>query len=444
MKKKRLLFIFPIIIVLVAASAFGYIYSYIAKWDGRIYPQSYVGGNDVSGLTVGEAREVVLKNNNNLLSRRIKVICEQKVYDLTYEDIKVEVDLEDTINAAYKYGKEHNIFGKINTLRGGNRKNYDMTVKCDPSSIKSFIEKVKNDINREPVNAAIIRIEKGTPVISKEITGRKVIEEELYNSIIKSIAYNSKDEVVCNVKVQETKPVITEEILKPVNTLVSTVTTYYLTSSVGRAENILIAADKLNGRLIMPGEEFSFNKETGARTLENGFKGAPVIVKGKLVDGVAGGVCQVSTTLYNAIIKLGIKSLERRNHSLAPAYIAPGFDATVAEYIDYKFKNTMNYPLYIESKAGQGKITFNIYSNNSLSEIKYKLENEVVEVMEPEIIYNSVDTLPKGTIEKVQDPVKGYKVKVYLVAYKNGKEIKRELLSKDNYKKVDGVYNVGI
>ena len=158
---------------------------------------------------------------------------------------------------------------------------------------------------------------------------------------------------------------------------------------------------------------------------------------------MAGGVCQVSTTLYNAVIKLGIKSISRRNHSLAPAYIEPGFDATVSESIDYKFKNTSKYPLYLESIAGKGKITFNIYSNKSLTEIQYKLYTEILEVEEPKIYYNTVDSLPSGAI-KSSSACKGYKVKVYLIGYKNGKEISRELISKDNYEKVDGIYNIGL
>ena len=228
------------------------------------------------------------------------------------------------------------------------------------------------------------------------------------------------------------------------NYKVSTATTYFSTATKGRADNIALAASKLNGKILMPGEEFSFNKETGERTLANGFKGAPVIVNSRLVDGIAGGVCQVSTTLYNAIIKLGIKSQMRRNHSLAPAYIEPGFDATVSESIDYKFKNTTKYPLYIECITNKGKITFNVYSHSSLTEIKYKLFTEILNVEEPQIYYNTVDSLSSGTIKKVQAPVKGYKVKVYLIGYKNGKEITRELISNDYYQKVDGIYNIGL
>lgn len=444
MKNKKLLFIFPILLFIIIVTAFGYIYSYVSKWDDKVYPNTFIGDTNISGLTIAEAKSALINYNNKLSSRNIHVIYEEKEYNLTYKDLQVEMELDNAINTAYQYGKDNNILGKLSTLRTQKENKYEVSLKYNTDNIKQFIEKVKTDINHPPVNASIDKIVKGKPSIVKEVIGRKVDENKLYNDIVSSISYHSPDNVTINVATMEEKPAITEAALSTIDSLVSTFTTHYSTASVGRAENIAIAAAKLNGKLVMPNEEFSFNKATGARTLENGFKGAPVIVKGKLVDGVAGGVCQVSTTLYNSIIKLGIKPLERRNHSLAPAYIGPGYDATVAEYIDYKFKNTLKYPLYIESKAGNGKVTFNIYSNSSVTEIKYKLQNEIVEVIEPEIIYNHVDTLPTGTMEKVQDPVVGYKVKVYLVAYKNGKEINRELLYKDNYKKVDGIYNVGV
>ncbi|WP_139905006.1 VanW family protein [Clostridium thermarum] len=443
MKNKKQLFIFPIMLFIIIVTAFGYIYYYVSKWDDKVYPNTFIGDTNISGLTIAEAKSALINYNKKLCSRNIHVIYDQKEYNLTYDDLQVEMELDNTINTAFKYGKDNNMLGKLSTLRAQKENRYEVVLKYNADNIKQFVEKVKQDINRPPVNASISKINRGKPSIVKEVIGKKVDENKLYNDIVNSISYDSPDSLTINITVGNEKPTITEAEISAIDSLVSTFTTHYSTASVGRAENIAIAAAKLNGKLLMSGEEFSFNKETGARTLENGFKGAPVIIKGKLVDGVAGGVCQVSTTLYNSIIKLGIKPLERRNHSLAPAYIGLGYDATVAEYIDFKFKNTLKYPLYIESKAGNGSITFNIYSNSSVTEIKYKLQNEIVEVIEPEIIYKQVDTLPKGTIEKVQDPIAGYKVKVYLVAYKNGKEIKRELLSRDNYKKVDGIYNVG-
>ena len=298
-------------------------------------------------------------------------------------------------------------------------------------------------MDRPPQNAGLEIID-DKPVIVKEQVGRTLDGEQLYNNIISKIyKYGIEDDKV-PINIIEKEATIKAEDLKDVNYKVSTATTYFSTATKGRADNIALAASKLNGKILMPGEEFSFNKETGERTLANGFKGAPVIVNSRLVDGIAGGVCQVSTTLYNAIIKLGIKSQMRRNHSLAPAYIEPGFDATVSESIDYKFKNTTKYPLYIECITNKGKITFNVYSHSSLTEIKYKLFTEILNVEEPQIYYNTVDSLSSGTIKKVQAPVKGYKVKVYLIGYKNGKEITRELISNDYYQKVDGIYNIGL
>lgn len=443
MKNRRWLLGFSALFIILIVSTVGYIYYYVRSWENKIYPNSYVESIDVSGLSLDEAQNLILKNYSNFSSDKIIAVYENQEYPITFKDMKLEIDAKKSLDKAFSYGKDTNFINKYKELRSKNKKKYNLEFTFDYTVVKDFVERVKKAVDRPPQNASI-RIEKDTPVIVKEVVGRTVVADVLYNDIIGKInKYGIGDKKV-SITVKNEVPAIKAEDLKDVNYKVSSATTYFSTETKGRADNIALASSKLHGKIIMPGEEFSFNKETGERTLANGFKGAPVIVNSRLVDGVAGGVCQVSTTLYNAVIKLGIKSISRRNHTLAPAYIEPGFDATVSESIDYKFKNTSKYPLYIESIAGKGKITLNIYSHKSLTEIQYKLYTEILDVEEPKIYYNTIDSLPSGTIKKVQAPVKGYKVKVYLIGYKNGKEITRELISKDNYEKVDGIYNIGL
>ncbi|NLM34785.1 MAG: hypothetical protein GX206_05040 [Clostridiales bacterium] len=443
MKKGRRIVGFLALFIFLITLALGVIYYYVKSWDNKIYPNIYVENIDVSGLSLDEAQDLLISNYNNFSSEKITAVYDNQEYPITFKDMNIQIDVKKTVNKAFKYGKDKNLINKYIELISKKKKEYNLEFTYDQNAVREFVQKVKKAVDRPPKNATI-RIENDTPVVVKEEEGRTVDADLLYKDIIDKINKYGIGEKKVVITVKNEEPTIKAEALKDVNYKVSSATTYFSTETKGRADNIALAASKLNGKIIMPGEVFSFNKETGERTLANGFKGAPVIVNSRLVDGVAGGVCQVSTTLYNAVIKLGIKSISRRNHSLAPAYIEPGFDATVSESIDYKFKNTSKYPLYLESIAGKGKITFNIYSNKSLTEIQYKLYTEILEVEEPKIYYNTVDSLPSGAIKKVQAPVKGYKVKVYLIGYKNGKEISRELISKDNYEKVDGIYNIGL
>lgn len=421
----------------------GYVYFYVSRWENRIYPNSYIENIDVSGMAADQAKSAVEVYKREKDKKKISAADGDKIYTASLQELTKKEDVDKLINTAMKYGKKYGVFKKFGMLSINSPKLYSLKAQYDEKAVKSFIENIKNDINKPPRNAYIGEIVNGKPVIVKEVNGREVLEKQLFEDIIRNMKYGTED-IKVQIKVSEIKPAVSQDMIKSIETQVSSFTTNYQVSAAGRAENIALAASKINGAIILPGEEFSFNKMTGERTVENGFKGAPVIINDKLVDGVAGGVCQVSSTLYNAVIKLGIKPTQRRNHTLAPAYVQLGFDATVSESIDYRFRNTLSYPLYIQGKAQGGRLTFNIYSHPSLKEMKYVLVNEVVEVIEPQIIYNAVNTIPSGSIEKIQEPIRGYKVRVYLLGYKNGKEISREVIYNDNYNKVDEIFNVGI
>lgn len=216
---------------------------------------------------------------------------------------------------------------------------------------------------------------------------------------------------------------ITEKKLKEINSIISSFSTDFSASPEGRITNIEIATNALNGILLLPGDIFSFNKIIGNTTAEKGYREAPIVINNKLEQGLGGGLCQVSTTLYNAVTMANIKPLERTNHSIPPAYIEPGFDATVSyKEIDYKFKNTLTYPIYIEGYTANGKLIFNIHSNSSLNKIEYKLINDIYEKIEPKTIYEEDATLPLGSNKKTQSSKPGYKVKVYLIGYENKKK----------------------
>lgn len=431
------------VISILILMTFGVIGLYVNGWENKIYPNSYVGNINISGMGAEQAKAAVENYEKENVKRKVCAVYGNKTFSTSFDELKKNCDIDSVIDKAMKYGKNYSMLKKFELLKAGISKGTEFKYEYDEKAIRTFIENIKKDMNRAPKNAYISDMVQGNPVIVQEVYGEKLKEEELLQEIV-SKWKQEKGDILAEIKVSKVKPEVTVDTLKSVDTLVASFTTNYAVSKVGRAENIALAASKVNGTNVLPGEVFSFNSLTGERSLENGFKGAPIIVKNKLVDGVAGGVCQVSTTLHNAILKVGIKPIQRRNHSLAPAYVQPGFDATVSEAIDYKFKNTLKYPLYIQGKAKNGKLTFNIYSNSAITELKYVLSSEIIEVIEPQVIYNSVDTIPTGAMEKIQGASIGYKVNVFLIGYKNGKEVSREFLYKDNYTKVDEIFNVGI
>jgi vancomycin resistance protein YoaR len=415
----------------------------VRDWENRIYPKTLINNIDVSGKTKEEAIKILRDGHEFIGNKKINLKFKDKVYTLNYSDLKPKYDMEKTVSESLDTGKSLGTFEKVRLIKNPSVKTYDLKFSYNKKAVSDILKKIEKEVNREPVNAAISMNAPGKFSIKKEINGERLKKEEMEKAILSNINDNKEEVIEIPVAIEETVPKITYEKLSKINAKISTYTTGFASSAAGRATNINLAASKINGTLLMPGETFSFNSKTGPRDQEHGYKTAPIILKNKLEDGLGGGVCQVSTTLYNAIVRSNIIATERSNHSLIPAYVKPGFDATVSEYIDYKFKNTLKYPILIEGIIQNRRLTFNVYSNSSLNKIQYDLVNEVYDTTPATIKEIEDPTLPLGTVIKEEPPHNGCKVKVYLVGRQNGREVSRRLISNSIYKKVDGIVKVG-
>ncbi|MCS4480147.1 VanW family protein [Clostridium botulinum] len=289
-----------------------------------------------------------------------------------------------------------------------------------------FIDSIEKDINKEAENAKI-NVNKDSISIVQDKKGFKLEKDKL-----KKILYSKMDGK--NLKdINEKAPVKTQEAkikkkqLETVNSNISSYTTNYGSiSSPQRANNIVISTKAINGTLLMPGESFSFNNIVGPRTEKRGYQGAPVIIGNKIESGLGGGICQVSGTLYNAMLKANINATERVRHTFPSTYVPIGMDATI-DYgnIDYKFKNTLTYPIYIEGIINGANVTFNIYSNSSLKNKTYNISSEIYETITPKEQYIDDASIPLGKTEIVQEAHTGYKVKVYKSTVENDSVVKK-------------------
>lgn len=226
--------------------------------------------------------------------------------------------------------------------------------------------------------------------------------------------------------------------------LISSFSTRYDASNTNRSTNLRIAAEKINGKVLMPGEVFSYNKTVGKRTVEEGYKDAKIYADGGVVDGLAGGICQISSTLYNAVLLANLEIVERRNHSYTTSYVAAGRDATVVwGAIDFQFENSRNYPIKIEASVKNGVAEFKIHGMQE--EQEYEIN----------IIPKTTASIPYATTQ-VPDPLLapgeqavtqaghlGYKVTTYIVKKLNGVEVSREILSNDTYQPMQAIIRVG-
>ena len=185
----------------------------------------------------------------------------------------------------------------------------------------------------------------------------------------------------------------------------------------------------------MPGEEFSYNKVVGKRTVEAGYKDAKIYSNGQVVDGLGGGICQISSTLYNAVLMADLEITERRNHYFKTSYVAAGRDATVVwGSIDFKFKNTRTYPIKFEAKVSNGIAEFKIHGIKEEKEYDIKILPVVTQTI-PYGTQEIIDpTMAPGTSKVTQGGSSGCRVTTYIEKRLDGKVVSKEKISSDYYK----------
>ena len=292
------------------------------------------------------------------------------------------------------------------------------------------IEKIHDEIYREPQNASVTK----TPYkISAEKDG---IDFAVSIDEAKELASN-KDASEIYIPLKYTKPEITisdlgEDIF---GKKLGTATTIYDSTNINRSTNIDIACEKINGTILEPGETFSFNKIVGERTTKNGFKEALIYNGGEVDYGIGGGICQISSTLYNAVLNANLDIGERKNHSMTVSYLPIGQDASVSYgSVDFKFTNSRTYPIKIVATANTGVITISVLGVLEEQEYVVTLETEILETTDYKTTYEYSSSIPIGKEEVKQVGKKGYKCSTYKILSFGEKEISRTLLSTDTYK----------
>jgi len=222
----------------------------------------------------------------------------------------------------------------------------------------------------------------------------------------------------------------TIEHLKSITVKRASFSTGYSSSSTNRKHNIFLAAQKISGIMINPGEVFSFNETVGPRTAERGFRLAPIITYGKFEDGIGGGVCQVSTTLYNCALLAGLEAVSFSRHSLPVGYVEPSFDAMVSSKTDLKIKNTSKYPIYIKMTADGEKLSVTIYGEKAPTIRRRSVTTEVIPF---ETVTENDPNLKKGEVKVLFNGKNGLKSKGYLDYIVDGKVVKSILIRTDVY-----------
>lgn len=226
--------------------------------------------------------------------------------------------------------------------------------------------------------------------------------------------------------------------------LLGSYSTTFSTSNVNRSTNIRLATQKINGTVIMPGETFSYNQVVGQRTAAAGFKSAAVYSGGEVTTGIGGGICQVSSTLYNSVLLANLEIVERYNHGFNPGYVPAGRDATVSwGGPDFKFKNSRDYPVKIIANVSGGTISIQVFGLKSDNEYEVEIESYITQYIKYKTIQKQDATLTKGTTKVLQSGSNGCKAVAYRILKQNGEVVSKTLLSNDTYNPHNKIVAVG-
>lgn len=437
MKKKTVIIAAAVVVISACSIAayLVYIYKVVNNYSSRIYPGVNVENTDLSGKTTAEAEALLQKKyGNTILNKKINIDVNGKKYSVDYASLNAKYNIGQIVNQAERYGKGLNAFQKYNLIKNTVNKTYKLKLSYNPEYIDKITKTIEKDNNKPPTNASLKIAENGNIIIIPDVKGAKVSADVLKKDIYSRISGELTSNTEIKAEIKDVHADITSDSLKSINAKISSYSTSYINSTEERCYNISLATSRINGSIIMPDKIFSFNNVVGEISAAKGFKPASVIIENKVQEGIGGGVCQVSSTIYNAVLRADINSTERTHHAFPSVYVPLGMDATV-NYpgVDYKFKNTLGYPIFIEGYTYDKNVHFNIYSNSSLKDKTYDIVNEIYETTAPQVQYNDDPALPAGQTEEVQSPHAGCKVKVYRNTYQYGNIINHELISNDIY-----------
>jgi vancomycin resistance protein YoaR len=447
--KKKAIIITLVSLLIVAGGAvgarYGYMYSATKGYAQVIYPQVTIEDIDLSGKTKEEAQSLLKEKYGDLvLKKKLSIKGAGKVYNIDYSKLNAKYNIDEAVNEAFNYGRNLGLSNRYKLVKTPQPKTLELQFAYDSNPVKELIAGMQKEIDKNPVNGSLTMLSSGKFSVTPEKNGVKLNVEKLEKDILDKINGELTGDVELEAPLDVVQASVTGDMLSKVNTKISSFTTSFSGSAANRVSNITLATKSINGKLMMPGDTFSFNDIVGQRTVARGYKEAPVIINSKLDSGIGGGICQVSTTLYNAVIRANINSTERSHHSLPSHYIGLGMDATV-DYgnLDYKFTNTLQYPIYVEGYVKGNTVGFNVYSDNSLTARTYDLVSETYDTIQPNIKYVDDPNMYEGQTKIEQPSSIGYKVKVYKKIYENGKLVGQETVSNETYKKIDGITRRG-
>lgn len=407
-----------------------------------------IGSVDVSGMTGSDAKNAVTEYINSLKAATFTLTgAEDKTVEATAEDMGVTADVDSAVEKAQAVGKSGSLIRRYKETQDLKKSDVviDMKLHVDKQKTANLLYANGDSLNVKAVNMGLKR-ENGAFTVIDGQDGQEVDYVQSVYAINDFLVdqWDGSNNTI-QLVVNDLKPEGSEEELAKVKDVLGTFTTTFPLNSAGRTQNVTRGCESINGSVVYPGEEFSADAAMRPYTEDNGYALAASYSNGTTVESFGGGICQVSTTLYNAVIRAELEVTARFNHSMTVGYVDLSADAAIAgDYKDFKFVNNSDAPIYIEGSCSGGVLTFTVYGEETRpADRQVSFESETLETIDPEVQYNVTSSQPVGYYHVDQSSHTGYKARLWKVVTVDGVEQSREVFNNSTYKASPKIITVG-
>lgn len=495
--------------IFIAVLLFSVIFSLINMNSEKIVSGVRIEGIKVSNLTRDESKEKLQNWYKETILQNINLYYEDLEETINLKELDINEDIDKIINDALKIGRSGNIlkdnYNILFTMLF--HKKLEVNITYDEEKLNQKIEEISKKLPDSVVetnyyieNNELI-IKKGTdgvtinkdelkelvknavrsdykniniPVVEAKIEEIDIekIHDEIYKEAqdayitqdpltvhpnvngvdfaisldeAKEILKEDKEEYVIPLKITVADRTISDLGEEAFPNVLGTFTTRYDASNKNRSNNISLASDKINGTVVLPGETFSYNQTVGKRTIDAGYKEAGAYAGGKVIQEVGGGICQVSSTLYNAVLYANLEIVDRSNHYFQTSYVDAGRDATVSwGTVDFKFKNNRQYPIKVEAVSKNGVTKISIKGIKEDTEYEVVIQSEITSIIQKSVKYEEDSSLDSSVEQVEQEGHNGCTSKTYKILKLNGAIVSTEEISTDYYHALEKIIKKGI
>ncbi len=417
----------------------------IAGKSDRIFPGVTVKGIYLGNMTREEASQELKEYSNSERDEVINAKFEGGSGGFRLADIGFQINTEATLDRALSIGRRGNIIEQWQERKNIVNTGIEIPVEFSLSKdkLREVLDSITKGVRVPPRDARLVVTPQDTIEIVESSSGRGIDLENAFDQVLGIVKDGGSPQI--EVRIVELKPAQTTGDVRNmmVNGEIARFTTSFDIKKTNRVYNIRVAASALDGQVIKAGEFFSFNKVVGPRSQEAGYKLAPTILNNEFIDSLGGGVCQVSTTLYNTLLQADLEVLQRSSHSLTIKYVPLGQDAAVAYGgKDLKFKNNLSSALIIKTSVSGNKLTVKLFGDTSLRKT-VKIINSIIKEYPYKVVYKEDLTKPKGKQVVDQKGVKGYRVTSKMLIYQGNNLISKKSLPSSYYSPLDEIILVG-